>query len=173
MVNMKSFLSTPIPENHIMQCTIVRDTSGSNYFYPKYNMYLSDGSQYLMTAKKMSFQKTSYYLLSMHINDISRQSPYFMGKLRSNFLGTEFIIYDQGLNPLKTQNMQKIRNQLGLILYESTILKSRGPKKMQVIIPALDEDELPIEYKELTSNLSLKNQQEVTRLVNKLPVWNE
>jgi len=44
MVNMKSFLSTPIPENHIMQCTIVRDTSGSNYFYPKYNMYLSDGS---------------------------------------------------------------------------------------------------------------------------------
>ena len=36
---------------------------------------------------------------------------------RSNFLGTEFLIYDTGLNPKETSDFPRMRLQLGVILY--------------------------------------------------------
>ena len=32
------------------------------------------------------------------------KSDNFLGKVRSNFMGTEFILYDSGLNPEKTKD---------------------------------------------------------------------
>ena len=33
----------------------------------------------------------------------------YLGKLRSNFLGTEFYIYDTGKNPGKAKNFEEVR----------------------------------------------------------------
>lgn len=52
-----------------------------------------------MTAKKLALQKTTKYVLSYDKNQTSRKSSYFLGMIQSNFLGTEFMIYDTGLNP--------------------------------------------------------------------------
>lgn len=131
-----------------------------------------------MTAKKQSFQTTSYYLLSTDINELTKQSPHFIGKIRSNFVGTEFTIYDTGENPSKKQaTLENTRAQWGVIFYESTILKTRGPKKMQVVLPDLNEDMTSKEYKPLTKDKEIQNQlkqnEEIYVFENKLPVWND
>ena len=58
-----------------------------------------DRDLFLMCGKKRSGQKTSNYLISMSEGDLRRTSNNYLGKLRANFLGTEFCIYDRGSNP--------------------------------------------------------------------------
>lgn len=40
-------------------------------------------------------------MMSMKADVFDKKSDLFIGKVRSNFLGTEFNIYDNGLNPRK------------------------------------------------------------------------
>ena len=57
-----------------------------------------------MSARKRSGMKTSHYLISMSDKDLERKSDNYLGKVRSNFLGTEFNVWDHGMNPKKTKN---------------------------------------------------------------------
>ena len=61
-------------------------------------------------------------MVTMHQKDFNTKSSSFLGKVRSNFLGTEFMLYDNGLNPKrKGANPNNIRSELGVVLYVSTI----------------------------------------------------
>ena len=42
---------------------------------------------------------------------------YFNIELRSNFLGTEFTIYDNGKKSTKTNDLNNLRKELGVVLY--------------------------------------------------------
>jgi len=66
---------------------------------------------------------------------LEKKSSGYLGKVRSNFLGTEFHLYDTGENPKKAKSLEKIRTQLGAVIYESNLLGARGPRKMRVLIP--------------------------------------
>jgi tubby-related protein 1 len=70
-----------------------------------------------MSAKKRSINRTSNYLISYKKDELKKNSLYYLGKLRSNFMGTEFNIYDHGENPKKTKDAQRVREHLGVILY--------------------------------------------------------
>ena len=93
----------PLVKNVTLKCQIKRDKSGINRLYPKYYMYMSNGLKYLMAGKKAAFNKTSNYVVSMHRKDFSKDLPSYLGKVRSNFLGTEFTLYDNGVNPKKVK----------------------------------------------------------------------
>ena len=45
-----------------------------------------------MASKKRPNNKTSNYLISMGEGDLSREGANYLGKLRSNFVGTEFQV---------------------------------------------------------------------------------
>lgn len=83
----------------------------------------------------------------MSRNDHDKKSDGILGKLRSNFLGTEYQIYDHGKNPEYDDALheeihdEEIRIELGAILYaNSTSLGSKGPRKMNICISKVDED---------------------------------
>lgn len=119
-----------------MQCTIKRDKSGMfNKFYPKYHVGLSNGFQYLMSARKKGFNKSSNYCISLNQADPAKQDVNNLGKVRSNFMGTEFTIYDNGKNPKKANHMDEMRQQLGIVAYKANFMGTKGPRKMQVILP--------------------------------------
>lgn len=65
----------------------------------------------------------------------------YLGKVRSNFVGTEFMVYDDGENPehYRGGDEEQIRKELGAITYASNVLGSRGPRKMRVCVPMIDE----------------------------------
>lgn len=176
---MKEFLTNPVRKGLLVQCTIKRDKSGMGRFYPKYHIYLSSGFRYLMSAKKRSINKTSNYLISMDKNKFERNDGSCLSKVRSNFLGTEFKLYDIGENPGKAKGLDQVRKELGVVIYESNLLGARGPRKMRVLVPDVTETGKPYEFKPINESDSMINKFKSGQLdgikfyYNKPPKWNE
>ena len=49
--------------------------------------------------------------------EVVKKDSGYIGKLKSNFFGTEFSIYDTGKNQKKTKKKEEIRKELGVIIY--------------------------------------------------------
>ena len=75
-----------------------------------------------MSAKKRTGNKTSNYLISIKKDQFDKTQESFIGKLRSNFMGTEFNLYDHGENPKRCKQMEKARREHAVIMYESKII---------------------------------------------------
>lgn len=106
------------------------------HFYPKYHLYFSNRYQVVMAAKKRSGNKTSNYIIGMDKSKLDKKSPGFLGKVRSNFLGTEFTVFDTGENPKGSKvSFDQVRKELASVIYESNLLGAKGPRKMKVLTP--------------------------------------
>ena len=120
--DIKSFLHQPAPKGITIQCRIERE-KGADKLYPLYYLYLEHNNQFLLAARKRKKSKTSNYLISLEKSDLSRKSGNYIGKLRSNFVGTEFVMYDKGEAPSAEGESPKdpvdVRQELGAILYVS------------------------------------------------------
>jgi len=73
-------------------------------------MYTTEGARYMLTAKKVVMNSTSNYIICMQKDNLSTKSENYLGKVKSNFMGTEFMLYDNGMNPKHTKNTMVIRN---------------------------------------------------------------
>ena len=185
MQNMPAFLDSPLPKDVMIQCTILRERSGFNRIYPKYFLFVSDTHQFLLAGRKRPGNKTSNYLMSMSQKDLKTKSPSYLGKVRSNFMGTEFMIYDKGLNPKKkAATPENLREELGAIMYQSNLLGAKGPRKMRVLLPAVNAagDRCtwkPVNVSYTQKDLSMLNKYKEGDMMgmfdffNKPPKWNE
>jgi len=54
-------------------------------------------------------------LISLEQEKLSKEAQGYLGKVRSNFLGTEFYVYDTGDNPDKAKSADDIRAQHGVV----------------------------------------------------------
>mmetsp|Transcript_8789 Transcript_8789/g.14855 ORF Transcript_8789/g.14855 Transcript_8789/m.14855 type:complete len:497 (+) Transcript_8789:72-1562(+) len=184
--DLRAFLLRPGPQGAMVQCYIQRRKSGLARLFPTYEIYLKDGDQFLLAARKRKKKKSSNYVITQDRDDLGRHTNSFFGKLRANFIGTEFTLYDKGVNPEKLDKSQldgsqvQVRQELGTILYKQNVLGSRGPRKMKVMVPTVNEagqrkvlrptskDESMLErYK------AAKNDGDVQILKNKQPKWND
>mmetsp|Transcript_47102 Transcript_47102/g.124187 ORF Transcript_47102/g.124187 Transcript_47102/m.124187 type:complete len:446 (+) Transcript_47102:36-1373(+) len=184
--DLRAFLMRPGPQGAMVQCYIQRRKTGLARLFPTYEIFLKDGDQFLLAARKRKKKKSSNYVVSLDRDDLGRHTGSFFGKLRSNFIGTEFTLYDKGVNPEKLDKSQldgsqiQVRQELGTILYKQNVLGSRGPRKMKVMVPSVNEqgqrkvlrptskDETMLErYK------AAKNDDDVQILKNKQPKWND
>ena len=84
----------------------------------------------------------SSYLVSMDKRDLAKDSPAYLGKLRSNFLGTEYTLFDSGESPdgdgaggRTGGGGTELRQELGVVFYAPNVLGARGPRKMRVAVP--------------------------------------
>lgn len=143
---MKRIILSPCPKHAGLIKCYIRRSKGKSKLFPEYRVYLQDGDKFLMTSKKRAKKQSSNYLVSVERNDHDKESSNIIGKLRANFLGTEFQIYDNGKNPKHSdpfydeKNNDIARLELGSILYSSNILGNRRPRKMQVCINRLDNE---------------------------------
>lgn len=190
--DMRRFLTTPLPrECGIVQCYIRRNKSGTNKLFPVYSLFLKEGDVFLMASKKRPKNKTSNYLISADQHDLSRTGRGYLGKLRSNFVGTEFQVFDDGVNPKDTDPDEVASNKAGgavrcemaAVMYAANVLGSRGPRKMQVALPGLDGDGNIIRWKDggegghgsedILTRMRDRNMRDLNYLINKPPRWNE
>jgi len=184
--DLRAFLMRPGPQGAMVQCYIQRRKTGLGRIFPTYEIYLKDGDQFLLAARKRKKNKSSNYLISLDKDDLARQSGNFFGKLRSNFIGTEFVLYDKGTNPEKLDEAQKdssliqARQELGTVLYKQNVLGSRGPRKMKVMVPRIDAEGQRRVLKPTSNQESmlerykvLKDDPDVMCLKNKPPKWND
>jgi tubby-related protein 1 len=188
---MRLFLTRPCPKGMgMLRCSIKRNKGIKNKLFPEYRVYLKESNAFLMTSKKRMGNATSNYLISMGRNDFdNRHSPNVLGKLRSNFLGTEYTIYDGGRNPQYESSNDdegdgKIRCELGAIFYAaSTTLGSKGPRKIKACIAKLDDENKATKVWQPTNEDDDKmvsvfkdeklSQRDLMSFVNKAPSWNK
>lgn len=187
---MRAFLHNPGPKHAgVIQCRICRDRSSiSTKLHPKYTME-SDAGTFLMTAQKQVKNKTSNYAISM--SKTSGKDPdSFLGKLRSDFLGIEWVAFGPGLNPAKAdpktpqaQSMQMVREELVAVQYTASKwgATAKGPRKMGVVIPHVQPNGERLVCRTLNPQaeglLALQKNPSATQLIdayqNKPPKWND
>ncbi|TQD95550.1 hypothetical protein C1H46_018843 [Malus baccata] len=153
-------LKQPGSRDGTIQCFIKRDKSNLTYHLflclsPGCSLdqchalaaLLVENGKFLLSAKRTRRTTCTEYVISMDADNISRSSNKYIGKLRSNFLGTKFIIYDtqppynsaQLSPPGRSRRFysKKVSPKLptgsyniAQVSYELNVLGTRGPRRM-------------------------------------------
>ncbi|CAN6898458.1 hypothetical protein Bca4012_092275 [Brassica carinata] len=146
-------LKQPGPRDDPIQCFIKRERATGIY-----RLYLGlspaltgDKSKLLLSAKRVRRATGVEFIVSLSGKDFSRGSSNYIGKLRSNFLGTKFTVYENQPSPVDSgRSFNKKLSQtmrvspwvtssthsysMASILYELNVLRTRGPRRMQCIM---------------------------------------
>ncbi|KAL4452633.1 hypothetical protein ABPG75_008295 [Micractinium tetrahymenae] len=138
--DLRRFLLTPGPADKPLCCKILRTGGGLLKGGPQYTLLVEQeggrtGAFLLAARKRKGGPGGGTYVLSVDQHDVSRHSASYVGKLRSNFIGTEFVAYDGGSSK---GDGAAPRCELGAVLYQPNVLGTKGPRKMTVLIPKLD-----------------------------------
>lgn len=184
--NLEDFAYSPAPRGITVKCRITRDRKGMDRgLFPTYYMHLEKDENrkiFLLAGRKRKKSKTSNYLISTDPTDLSREGQSYIGKLRSNLMGTKFTVYDHGVSPAKARGLVEkthTRQELAAICYETNVLGFKGPRKMSVIIPGMDMNHERIPFRPQNDHVNLlskwqnKTMENVIELHNKAPVWND
>ncbi|KAL9321439.1 hypothetical protein ACSQ67_013278 [Phaseolus vulgaris] len=170
-------LKQPGPRDGIIQCFIKRDKSNLTYHLflclspdlcmsiwfeicMRWNLQCSllvENGKFLLSAKRTRRTTYTEYVISMDADNISRSSNTYIGKLRSNFLGTKFIIndtqppyssahicppgtgktsrrfYSKKVSPKVPSGSYNIAQ----VTYELNVLGTRGPRKMHCVMHSI------------------------------------
>jgi len=142
-------LKQPGPREQPVQCFVRRDRATSTYLLylglsPSLNV---ENDKLLLAARKVRRATRTSFVISLASDDFSHSSSTYVGKLKPNFLGTKFTIFDSqpppdvvvlpNNKPSKRQSKQvSPRLPLGnynvaTVTYELTVLRNRGPRRMQ------------------------------------------
>ncbi|WOH00420.1 hypothetical protein DCAR_0519780 [Daucus carota subsp. sativus] len=88
-------LKQPGPRDAPIQCFIRRDRASSTFCLYGSLAPSEDGNdKLLLAAKKIRKPTSTEFVISLVADNFSRSSNTYIGRLRSNFMGTKFKIYD-------------------------------------------------------------------------------
>ncbi|XP_077253496.1 tubby-like F-box protein 5 [Tasmannia lanceolata] len=143
-------LKQPGPRDSTIQCFIRRDRATSTYclYLGLSPALLGENGKLLFAARKIRRATSTDFVISLVSDDFSRASNTYIGKLRSNFLGTKFTFYDSqppfdsSVFP-NSRSSRRIHSKqvsprvsagnynIATISYELNVLRTRGPRRMQ------------------------------------------
>lgn len=141
-------LKQPGPRDTTIQCFIKRDrTSGTYQLYLGLTATLGESGKFLLAARKVRRATSADYVVSLNADDMSRGSSTYVGKLRSNFLGTKFTVYDsQPPHSGAIASTNRAGRRVGSkqvsprlpagsysvahVAYELNVLGTKGPRRM-------------------------------------------
>ncbi|KAI4876510.1 hypothetical protein NFI96_010519, partial [Prochilodus magdalenae] len=192
--DLEEFVLQPAQQGVTVKCKVTRDKRGVDRgLYPTYYLHLDNEKKqvFLLAGRKRKKSTTSNYLISVDPTDLSRGGENFIGKLRSNLMGTKFTVFDNALHPDRAlPDMSNARQELAAIIYkiisvvligfqETNVLGMKGPRRMTVIIPGMNKDGERVPLRPRSENDGLlirhqnRNMENLIELRNKTPVWNE
>ncbi|XP_015082792.1 tubby-like F-box protein 7 [Solanum pennellii] len=147
-ITFPSCLKQPGPRDPPLQCFIKRDKKNATfYLYLALSPSLMDQGKFLLAARRYRNGAHIEYIISLDADDLSQRSKAYVGKLRSDFLGTNFTIYDSqaprnGARPSSSRSCRRFASkqispqlpagnfEVGSVSYKLNLLKSRGPRRM-------------------------------------------
>jgi tubby and related proteins len=140
----------------MVQCLIKRE-KGALGLWPIYRMYLQrdNGDVFVLAARRRKgvLSEGHSFLISRDEKDLEK-GPNYVGKLRSNLIGTEWMLYDSGANPVKLQkalnsprrsgSAERLpsdgpRRELAYLSSQQNVVGAAAPRRLRVTLPQLDE----------------------------------
>ncbi|URE15432.1 tubby-like F-box protein [Musa troglodytarum] len=174
-ITFPSSLKEPGPADIPIQCFIKRNKKNSTFY-----LYLG-----LTQTRRFRHGARTEYIISLDASDLSQGSNAYVGKLRSNFLGTNFRIYDSqpphsGAKASSSRASRRFASkqispqvpagnfEVGQVSYKFNLLKSRGPRRMHCTLqcPMGNSEEDSPKPKAHSGGVPLV-------LRNKAPRWHE
>lgn len=152
------------PREGTIQCFIKRDKVKHTYHLSLClsPAVLAENGKFLLSAKRNRRATCTEYIISTDADNISRSSNSYIGKLRSNFLGTKFIIYDTQppyngaavSHPGHTSRRfysKKVSPKvpsgsynIAQVTYELNVLGTRGPRRMHCVMYSIPASALDV-----------------------------
>ncbi|KAL6870741.1 hypothetical protein ACP4OV_014589 [Aristida adscensionis] len=150
-------LKQPGPRDGTIQCFIKRDKITQTYylFLCLSSAVVVENGKFLLSAKRNCRATCTEYIISMDADNVSRSTNTYIGKLRSNFLGTKFVIYDtqppynaasvsqpgkisQRFYPKKgSTRVPRSKYSIAQVSYELNVLGTRGPRRMNCVMHSI------------------------------------
>ncbi|XP_042030729.1 tubby-like F-box protein 7 [Salvia splendens] len=182
------------PKNSPNQCLIKRDKKNATfYLYLALSPSFTDNGKFLLAARRYRSGGRTEYIISLDASDLSQGSKSYVGKLRSDFLGTNFKIYDSqtphsGAKSSSTKAGRRIGSKqispqvpsgnfkIGTVSYKFNLLKSRGPRRMSCKITCPSSEEISSHGNEQglkTEKQDASPAPGFTVLKNKAPRWHD
>ncbi|KAF5948624.1 hypothetical protein HYC85_014581 [Camellia sinensis] len=188
-ITFPSCLKQPGPRDSPLQCLIRRNKKNSTFY-----LYLAftDMGKFLLAARRYRHGAHTEYVISLDADDMSQGSNAYVGKLSSDFLGTNFTIYDSqpphsGAKPSSSRSCRRFASkqispqvpagnfEVGQVCYKFNLLKSRGPRRMLCSLKCPCSGET--EANKPQDNSDTKKPESATPsftvLRNKAPRWHE
>ncbi|KAK6132599.1 hypothetical protein DH2020_033701 [Rehmannia glutinosa] len=192
-ITFPSSLKKPGPRDSPLQCLIKRDKKNATfYLYLALTPSFMDKGKFLLAARKYRNGARTEYIISLDADDLSPGSKAYVGKLRSDFLGTNFMIYDSqpphsGAKPSSSRSGRRVASkqispqvpssnfEVGQVSYKFNLLKSRGPRRMvcSLSCPFSDEQSADRYQHDLKMKKPESSAPGCTILKNKAPRWHE
>ncbi|MBA0853300.1 hypothetical protein Goshw_015950 [Gossypium schwendimanii] len=222
-ITFPSCLKQPGPRNLPNQCIITRNKKNSTFYlylalspssarsieqaefeHPNAQLNLvelfsrsfaafTDKGKFLLAARRYRQGAHIEYIISLDADDLSQGSNAYVGKLSSDFLGTNFTIFDSqpphsGAKPGSSRASRRFASKqispqvpagnfkVGQLSYKFNLLKSRGPRRMVCSIKCPLPEENTAEYKHLDNGkmkMPANTTSSHTVLKNKAPRWHE
>uniref|UniRef100_A0A453HM28 Tubby C-terminal domain-containing protein n=1 Tax=Aegilops tauschii subsp. strangulata TaxID=200361 RepID=A0A453HM28_AEGTS len=185
-------LKQPGPRDGTMQCFIKRDRSTQTYYLYLCltSAVLVENGKFLLSAKRICRATCTEYIISMNANSISRSTDTYIGKMRSNFLGTKFVMYDtqppynaSSVSHSGTTSRRFYSKKgstkvpcstysIAQVSYELNVLGTRGPRRMRARFSDVSIGGGPaIRGQALSDGEDSKDTPLILR--NKVPRWHE
>ncbi|TYG59324.1 hypothetical protein ES288_D08G293100v1 [Gossypium darwinii] len=193
-ITFPSCLKQPGPRNLPNQCIITRNKKNSTfYLYLALSPSFTEKGKFLLAARRYRQGAHIEYIISLDADDLSQGSNAYVGKLSSDFLGTNFTIFDSqpphsGAKPGSSRASRRFASKqispqvpagnfkVGQLSYKFNLLKSRGPRRMVCSIKCPLPEENTAEYKHLDNGkmkMPANTTSSHTVLKNKAPRWHE
>ncbi|CAF1712582.1 unnamed protein product [Brassica napus] len=197
-ITFPSCLKLPGPREFSNQCLIKRNKKTSTfYLYLALTPSFTDKGKFLLAARRFRTGAYTEYIISLDADDFSQGSNAYVGKLRSDFLGTNFTVYDSqpphnGAKPSNGKASRRFASkqispqvpagnfEVGHVSYKFNLLKSRGPRRMISTLrcpssspPPPSADQNPCGVVTKMMKKPNKDGSGLTILKNKAPRWHE
>ncbi len=83
--------------------------------------------------------KTTNFIISTDETPLDNRTEGVVGKVRGNFSGSNYTIFDHGMNPSKAVTEATLRRELGAV---SFAYDKMGPGKMKAAVPSIADNGL-------------------------------
>lgn len=139
-----------VENNYFNTGKVLRQKSkeGLIHDYPHYFQMILDNDPTLqLFAVRMS--ENGNFLLSKNINNFNKFSEDYVGEIEANFWGTQFEIYDNGVEKGILENLPKCifseRKLLGKIIYDTNIM-GECPRYFKTELYTNSSDNTPVKH---------------------------
>ncbi|KAL2917565.1 hypothetical protein HK105_202850 [Polyrhizophydium stewartii] len=147
----------------VLRCRLTRRKNLLDKANPTYLLFNEVENKFLLSARKKLISKSVSFIISDSQEDISKDSPHYLAKLKANYKRNSFILTDA-----RSANKQR---DLACVNYSKNVL----PRELQVVVSATEIDENAESgfSTDIMADLKSKSTNKLLFLKNKTPRWNE
>lgn len=99
---------------------------------PSFSLHLEDGDVFLLASKRRSDVKHSSFIICTDPDDLNKKSASLIGKLKSNFMGSQFVGWGKSRDPSVHKGFA---HQDVAIAFAAQGFAKSGPRKMHAAVP--------------------------------------